>query len=190
VQSAVSCDKCDGEGKIPEVKCSNCGGAGVFRQPKALQVKIPAGIADSQRIRITGEGEMGYKGSQPGDLYLIIRVKPSKEFFREGNNLLKDMPVSFTQAALGTKINLKTLDGEIELKVPAGTQSGKVLRVASKGVPYINSGKRGDLLVTVKVVVPTKLSKKESQLLKELAKLRGESVEVDEGLWDSIKKSF
>jgi molecular chaperone DnaJ len=190
IQSATACDRCDGEGKIPEVPCSQCKGARILRQEKTLQVKIPAGIADGQRIRITGEGEMGYKGSNPGDLYLLIRVRPSKEFVREGQSLLKEIPVSFTQAALGAKISVQTLDGDVELKIPAGTQSGKVFRVSHKGVPYINSGKRGDLLVTARVIVPSKLSKKEAQLLKDLAKLRGESVEVDEGFWDSIKGSF
>lgn len=190
VQSAMNCDRCNGDGKIPEVNCPECEGAGIFRQEKTLQVKVPAGIADGQRIRVNGEGEMGYKGSNPGDLYLVIRVKASKEFIRDGQNLHKELPISFTQAALGAKLKVPTVDGDIELKIPAGTQSGKVLRVNGKGVPFINSGKRGDLLVTVIVVVPNKLSKKESQLLKDLAKLRGESVEVDSGLWDSIKGNF
>lgn len=190
MQSATTCERCDGEGKIPEKPCKTCDGKGVLRQQKNLQVKIPAGIDHGQRIRVTGEGEVGYRASNPGDLYLSIRVMPSKEFTRSGPNLLKDLPVSFAQAALGAKLKVPTLDGKIEVKVPSGTQSGHVLRVAGKGIPIINSGKKGDLLLTIRVVTPNKLTKKETELLKELAKAKGESVEVDEGFWNSIKNSF
>ncbi len=190
VASATTCERCYGEGKIPENPCHTCKGSGITRQEKTLQIKIPAGIADGQRIRLTGEGEVGYRDSSAGDLYIVIRVQPSKEFVRDNNNLLKDLPVSFTQASLGAKVPVHTLDGEIEVKIPTGTQSGKVLRVTNKGVPFINSGKRGDLLLTVRVVVPQKLTKKETELLKELAKLRGESVDVSEGLWDAIKDNL
>lgn len=190
IASAVACDRCGGDGKIPEHPCKTCKGEGIFRQDKTLEVKIPAGIDNNQRIRINGEGEKGYKGSSSGDLYLLIRVKPHKEFRRYGFNLLKDIPVSFTQAALGTEMKLETLDGDIEVKIPAGIQSGKVLKVGSKGVPHIDSNKRGDLLLTVHVVTPTKLTKKETELLKELAELKGESVKIDKGFWESIKDKF
>jgi molecular chaperone DnaJ len=190
INSAMMCDQCEGDGKVPESPCKECSGSGVKRQHKTLQIKIPAGIDDGQRIRITGEGEVGYKGTNPGDLYLLIRVKPSKEFVRDGHNLLKSIPISFAQAALGTKVMVETVDGKIELKIPSGTQSGKVFRVAGKGVPYVNSGKQGDLLVTVRVVVPNKLTKKETELIKELAKLSGEGAEVDKSFWESIKDSF
>jgi molecular chaperone DnaJ len=190
IASNATCERCEGDGKVPEKPCHTCKGSGITRQEKTLQIKIPAGIDNGQRIRINGEGEVGYRDSVPGHLYIVIKVKPSKEFVRDGINLHKDLPISFTQAALGTKVPLKTLDGDIELKIPAGTQSGKVLRVAGKGVPVINSGKRGDLLITIRVIVPQKLNKKETELLKELAKLRGESVDVNQGFWDSIKDSF
>ena len=191
VATSVSCDRCEGMGKIPEVACKTCGGSGVLRQEKTLQVKIPAGIDNGQRIRVAGEGEAGYRGSGAGDLYLAVKVSGSKEFRRDGFTLLKELPVSFTQAALGAKVILKTLDGDIELKIPQGTQSGTILKVKSKGVPHINEpSRRGDLLVTVRVIVPSKLSKKEKELLKQLASERGETVQVDEGLWDNIKDSF
>lgn len=190
IASTTTCERCEGYGKLPETPCHTCKGSGVTRQEKTLEIKVPAGIADGQRIRITGEGEVGYRDSNAGDLYIVIRVQPNKEFIRDGNNLHKDLPVSFTQAALGAKIVVATLDGDIEVKIPSGTQSGKVLRVANKGVPYINSGKRGDLLLTVRVLVPQKLSKKEAELLKDLAKLRGETVDVNSGLWDAIKDNF
>ena len=191
VASATSCDRCEGTGQIPEKPCHTCGGRGILRQEKTIMVKIPAGIDDSQRIRVAGEGEAGYRGSGSGNLYLVITVKPSKEFTRDGFNLYKELPISFTQASLGAKLLVKTLDGDIELKIPAGTQAGTVFKVKGKGVPHINNpSHRGDLLITARVVVPKKLSKKEKELLKQLAKERGESVEIDEGLWDSIKESF
>jgi molecular chaperone DnaJ len=191
VASAITCDRCNGMGKIPESPCHTCKGTGTLRQEKTISVKIPAGIDNGQRIRITGEGEAGYRGSDAGDLYLVVKVSANKEFVRDGFNLTKELPVSFTQASLGAKIILKTLDGDIELKIPSGTQSGTVLKVKDKGVPHINNPKsRGDLLVTVRVVVPKKLSKKERELLKQLAEERGEVVNVDEGLWNEIKHTF
>ncbi len=190
IASAVSCDRCNGMGKIPEVPCKTCSGNGVLRQEKTISVKIPAGIDDGQRIRVQGEGEAGYRGSSSGDLYLVVRVSAHKEFVRDGFNLLKELPVSFTQAALGAKIIVKTLDGDIELKIPAGTQSGTVFKIKGRGVHHLNSSGRGDILITARVIVPKKLSKKERELLKQLADERGEAVEVDQSLWDSIKDSF
>lgn len=190
MQSAATCDKCDGDGKMPETACSVCHGSGILRRPKTINVKIPAGIDNGQRIRVQGEGEIGYKGSNPGDLYITIRVTASKEFRRDGSNLHKEVPISFVQASLGTKVQLKTVDEEIEVKVPAGTQPGTVLKVSGKGVPVINSGKRGDLLLTIRVIIPNKLSKKEKELLDELGKLNGESVEVNKSFWENIKDSF
>jgi molecular chaperone DnaJ len=190
IQSSVSCDRCDGMGKVPETPCHTCKGSGVLRQKKTIQVKIPAGIDNGQRIRVSGEGEVGYRDTNPGDLYLVVRVQPHPDFKRDGYSLYRDVPISFAQAALGAKANVQTLDGEIELKIPAGTQSGKVFRVGGKGVPHINSSRRGDLFVTARVIVPNKLTKKESELLQKLAGLEGETVEVNKGFWESIKGSF
>ncbi len=187
VQSRVSCPTCEGLGKVPEIPCETCKGRGVLKQKKTLEVKIPAGIDDGQRIRIPKEGEAGYRGSAPGDLFLVMSVRPSKEFVRDGFNLYRELPVSFSQAALGDKIIVKTLDGDIELKIPNGTQSSTMLKVKDRGVPHINGKGRGDLIFTVRVVVPKKLSKKEKELLKELAKEQGQTVKVDEGFWDSFK---
>ncbi len=190
VQSRAACDRCEGTGKVPEVPCKTCGGSGIKRQEKTLRVNIPAGIDDGQRVRIAGEGEMGYRGSNPGDLYLVVRVAKGSDFTRDGFNLLKDIPVSFTQAALGAKILVKTLDGDIELKIPAGTQPGTVFKVKGKGVPHLQKSGRGDLLITARVVIPNKLSKREKDLLKDMAEERGEVVEVDKGFWEHIKDSF
>jgi molecular chaperone DnaJ len=190
VSSAVTCERCGGDGKVPEVPCKTCNGNGFFRQEKTLEVAIPAGIDNNQRIRINGEGEVGYRGSEPGDLYLLVRVKSHKDFVRDGITLRTNLPVSFTQAALGAKVKVNTLDGQVELKIPAGTQPGKVFKIPGRGVPVVNGSKRGDLLVTIRVVVPNKLGKKESELLKKIAELNGETVEVNKGFWDSIKDNF
>lgn len=190
VASSSICEKCEGSGQVPEDPCSTCKGSGIMRQEKTIEVQIPAGIDNGQRVRVTGEGELGYRGSKPGDLYLSIRVKPHKEFKRQNTDLFKDLPISFTQAALGTKIEVETLDGVIELKIPAGTQAGKILRVGGKGVPIINSSKRGDLFITVRVIIPHKLSKEENELLKKLAQLNGETSEVHKSFWENIKDSF
>lgn len=191
VASSAICEKCGGSGQVPEDPCTACGGAGILRQEKTIEVSIPAGIDDGQRVRIHGEGEQGYRGSKPGDLYLAIRVRPHQEFKRQGVHLYKDLPISFTQAALGAKIKVATLDGAIELKIPAGTQSGKILRIPGKGVPVINSpSKRGDLFITARVVTPHKLSKEETELIKKLAQMNGETVEVNKSFWENIKDSF
>ncbi len=190
MQSAATCDQCEGDGKTPEVACSICRGSGVLRRPKTLEVKIPAGIDNGQRIRMQGEGEVGYKGSNAGDLYLVVRVAASKEFRRDGYNLHKEVPISFVQAALGAKLEVKTVDELLEVKVPAGTQPGTVLKVSNKGVPHVNSGKRGDLLLTVRVIIPNKLAKKERELIEQLGELNGESISVNKSFWENIKDSF
>ncbi len=190
VQSSMPCDRCGGDGKVPEVPCETCKGEGIFRQEKTLEVQIPAGIDNNQRIRVSGEGEAGYRGSHVGDLYLQIRVKPHKDFVRDGQTLLTEVPISFTQAAIGAKIKVATLDGDIELKIPAGTQPNKVFKVAGRGVPEVGRSRRGDLLVTARVVIPQKLGKKEAELLKELADIKGESVEVNKSFWDSLKDNL
>lgn len=191
IASSASCDNCQGMGKIPEIACKACGGVGSLRQEKTLSVKIPAGIEDGQSIRVAGEGEAGYRGSSAGDLYLRLRVQAHKNFTRDGVNLYTELPISFAQAALGAKIIVKTLDGDIELKIPSGTQSSAQFRVKSKGVPHINNAsKRGDLIIAARVIVPNKLNRQEKELLKQMAEQRGETVEVDESFWNSIKDSF
>ena len=191
IASSSACETCEGTGKVPEKACKACSGSGSLRMEKTIAVKVPAGIDDGQSIRIQGEGEAGYRGSQPGDLYLRIGVAPHKEFKRDGFSLYKNLPISFTQAALGAKIMAETLDGKIELKIPAGTQNGTQFRIRIKGDFHINdSGKRGDLFITVHVVIPGKLNKKEKDLLKQMAEERGETVEVDKGFWENIKDSL
>lgn len=184
--TVATCDTCNGLGKVPEKPCSECRGSGQLRRAKTINVKIPAGVDDDSRLRISGEGEVGYRGSTPGDLFLRLHVRNHATLKREGQDVHSEAPVSFYQAALGTSVNIPGLDGEMSLKVPAGTQSGKVFRLKAKGVPYINSSSRGDHYVTVRVVTPTKLTKKEKELFKKLAEENGEAVEVDEGFWSKF----
>jgi molecular chaperone DnaJ len=130
--SVATCDRCEGSGKTAETPCKECNGSGAKRRLKTLNVKIPAGVEDNQRIRVSREGEVGYRGSVPGDLYIRLHVKSHPVFKREAENIYSDTPVSFYQAALGAKVRVNTVDGEVELKIPAGTQSGKVFRLKTE----------------------------------------------------------
>ncbi len=163
-----ACSQCHGEGKIITQKCQKCRGAGVVMDDDVFTVKIPAGIENGQSIRLSGKGEAGRKGAPAGDLYIEVEVLPSRDFTRNGNDILSTVKVSFAQAALGDTVVVNTVDGEGELKIPSGIQSGTVLKIRGKGVPRINSGSRGDHLVTVHVQTPTKLSRKAKKIFKEL----------------------
>ncbi|OGE76174.1 MAG: molecular chaperone DnaJ [Candidatus Doudnabacteria bacterium RIFCSPHIGHO2_02_FULL_48_21] len=189
-QQATTCDRCQGTGKVPEKECPECAGIGTKKQSKKIKVITPPGIDSGQRLRLSGEGEMGYRGSRPGDLYIEIRVKPHPHFKREGVNILSEVPISFYQAALGGEIEVETVDGPVMLKIPSGIQSGKVLRLSGKGVPHLETKGRGDHLITVRIVTPQKLTKKEKELLKALSDESGESVKVNKSFWDKIKDSF
>ncbi len=185
--SAMTCDRCDGSGKVPEEPCDVCKGTGNKKRVKNLRVKIPAGVLDGQRIRITGEGEVGYKGSNFGDLYLRLHVSAHPQFKREGADVYADGPISFYQAALGAEIDVPTVDGTVKVKIPAGTQSGKVFRLKGHGAPILNGSGRGDHFLTIQVVTPVKLSKKEKELFKQLAEEKGEAVNIDESFWDKLR---
>ncbi len=181
MRSIGVCPACGGEGKSYSQKCKKCGGQGAVMGIKELKVKIPAGISDGQTIKLAGEGEPGSKGGMAGDLLLIVQVRPDKVFNRRGYDLLTRKEISFTLAALGGKATINTLDGEIKLKIPAGTQSGQVFKVPGKGVPHIRGKARGDLLITVQVKTPDKLSKKAKEALKILPNL--DSEDIDTGGW-------
>ncbi|MBI5037191.1 MAG: molecular chaperone DnaJ [Candidatus Kerfeldbacteria bacterium] len=168
-RTAAVCSSCQGEGKKASKQCKQCGGDGRVRASEKIKVKIPAGIQEGESIRVSGKGEAGGRGAHPGDLYITMRVEPDPVFERKDDDILSTLEISFSQAALGDKVPVETLDGEVILKIPAGTQSGKVFRLGDKGVPHLRSRGRGDQLVTVQVVTPTKLSRKQKQLLEELA---------------------
>lgn len=168
MQVQMACEDCRGEGKIFKEKCSACRGAGLAQQIVNLKVKIPAGIDNNETIRLSGQGEAAAKGGQAGDLYLKIRVNSDRRFQRDGFNIKSRLEINFSQAALGDKIETITVDGPVELKIPEGTQSGRVFILRDKGVPHLNGRGRGNHLVEVVVKTPTGLSKKQREVLKEL----------------------
>ena len=157
------CRDCRGQGRIVDTPCGDCQGSGVTTRERTLTVRIPAGVRDGQRIRLAGRGSPGEHGGPPGDLYVVVHVTPHAVFGRRGDHLTVTVPVTFAEAALGAEIPVPTLDGTVRLKVPAGTPSGKTFRVKGRGA------KGGDLLATVEVVVPKKLSAKARKALEALA---------------------
>lgn len=167
IQQSVPCDNCHGRGKIPEKVCTVCHGKGTERRKQKVNLKVPAGIDDGATIRLSGRGEAITDGEK-GDLYVGIRVKAHKHFTREGEIILSDEHVSMIDAALGTEIDVETVDGMVRMKVPAGTQSGTDFKLSNHGVPHMRSERRGPHIVTIVVDTPTKLSKKQKALLEQL----------------------
>ncbi len=166
IQQATTCETCGGTGKVPEKVCTVCHGKGVERRKKTINIKIPSGIDDGATIRLRGYGEAIGKGEK-GDLYVNIRVKAHKKFTREGDIILSEQHVSMVGATLGTEIDVDTVDGKVRMKVPAGTQSGTDFKLSNHGVPHMNGDKRGPHIVSIIVDIPTKLSKKQKELLEQ-----------------------
>jgi molecular chaperone DnaJ len=163
------CDGCGGAGEIVRERCSECRGAGRVEGQQSIKVRVPAGVEDGMRLRLAGEGEAGIAGGPPGDLYVVLSVKEHELFEREGPDLHCGVPVAFVQAALGDEIEVPTLEGPVKLKLPEGTQSGRVFRLRGKGLPGLRSAARGDELVHIFVEIPTKLSKRQRELLEAFA---------------------
>jgi len=166
IQQQVTCQTCQGKGKIPEKACSVCKGSGVQRKEKDVKIKIPAGVDDGATVRLREYGEATANGAK-GDLYVHIRVKPHKEFTREGSLILSRVHIDMVDAALGTEIDVATVDGPVRMKIPAGTQNGTDFKLSGHGVPSLRSESRGAHIVTVMVDTPTKLSRKQIELLNE-----------------------
>jgi molecular chaperone DnaJ len=192
--NVVLCETCNGEGQIVATPCSNCKGQGRVRGSKQLVVKVPAGVDRGQQIRLAGEGEIGPKGGPPGDLYIVLDVEPHKLFKREGYDIHLDLPLNISQAALGDTVTVPTLDGEVELRIPPGTQHGKSFRLRGKGVPYLRSSDRGAMYVVANVEVPTRLSSRQKELFEELGReLAGHDRDDgrdDKGFMGKVKEAF
>jgi molecular chaperone DnaJ len=186
----TTCGKCGGEGHLVPSPCATCRGRGRVESERTLQVKIPAGVDDGSRIRIQGSGEAGLRGGGDGDLYVYLSVARHRLFKRDGLDLHVDVPITFPQAALGGEITVPSLDGDLPLQLNAGTQSGSTYRLRGRGMPSVRGGSKGDELITVHVVVPTKLSKHERELLEEFAHVRGDSVEEERSFFDRVKDAF
>ena len=173
---AKTCGGCSGHGVVIADPCADCSGAGARRRKHTLSVRVPAGVDSGSRLKLRGEGESGATGGQPGDLYVLIQVAEHSLFHREGTDVVCEVPVSLAQAALGTEIDVPTLDGKRRVKVAAGTQSGHLVRLRGLGVPDLNGYGRGDQLVRVVVETPRKLSARQRELLEEFARISGEEV--------------
>jgi molecular chaperone DnaJ len=175
-QSTSGCPKCGGSGKIIHSPCPTCHGNGSIRIQKTLNVSIPAGIDNGETISLRGQGNAGRNGGPAGDLLITVQVRPSSVFQREGNSIYITRTLSFVQAALGTEIQVPTLDGDVALTIPEGTQTGSVFRLRGKGVPSLRGGMRGDQFVTVNLETPKNLNARQKELLQELAEISGEKV--------------
>ncbi|MBA3633346.1 MAG: molecular chaperone DnaJ [Acidobacteria bacterium] len=184
-----TCPNCGGKGQIIKNPCKNCQGAGRVEKEKIIEVKIPAGVETGSRLRVSGEGEAGINGGQAGDLFVVIHVAEHEIFERQGANLYSAVPVSFAQAALGAEIEVKTLDGEENLKIPAGTQTGTVFRLKSKGMPALGGRGKGDLFVAVTLITPKSLNKEQRKLLEQLADI--EDIDFrDASFIDKVRNIF
>lgn len=168
IQTQTACPDCGGEGKNYSQKCSKCGGFGVIQDITKIKVKIPAGVDNNETIRLSGYGEAGLKGAPAGDLFIRIKVNQDSRFRREGYDIFYQVEISIKQAVLGDKIEIPTVDGDIKLKIPEGTQSGKVFRLSGRGVPRLRGRGRGDQLVEVIVKIPTSLTREQKRKLEEL----------------------
>jgi molecular chaperone DnaJ len=164
------CPRCHGMGSIVETPCPTCHGSGRERRTKRYTVKIPAGVKDGTRIKLKGKGEAGYGGASAGDLYVVTRVEPSKIYERRGDDLVVTVPVSFPTAALGGTVEAPTPEGPVSLKIPAGTEDGKLLRIKGRGAPRLKGGGQGDVLARVRISVPKRVNKKQRELLEQLEK--------------------
>lgn len=186
-QLAQTCSRCGGEGSTIQTPCLDCHGEGRTKVTRKIKVKIPAGVDTGSHLRIRGEGEAGTTGR--GDLYVIIEVEPHTVFERHNNDILTEITISLSKAILGAEVEVRTLDGKVEMKIPAGTQSGKIFRLREKGIPDVHGRAIGDELVRVNVEIPARLTPEQRRLIEEFARLCGENLDK-ESFTDKIKKAF
>ncbi len=184
-----TCPNCSGSGQIIKERCGDCRGVGRVEKKKKLEVKIPAGVDSDSRLRIGGEGEAGVNGGPNGDLYVFVHVRDHEVFERQGSNLYTSAPISFAQAALGTEIDVRTLEGTETLKIPSGTQTGTVFRIKGEGMPILGGRGKGDLFVAVTLVTPKTLNKEQRKLLEKLAEIEDKDFS-DEGFMDKVRNIF
>lgn len=187
----VTCPTCNGRGKMVENPCRTCRGSGLERKTTKKKVSIPAGVDDGNQIRMVGEGQPGANGGPNGNFYLEVDVAPHKFFRRNGSDVLLDLEINMAQAALGDEITLPTVDGDVKLRIPPGTQPGKIFRLKEKGVPILNRPERGNQLVTVNVQIPTNLNKEQEELLEALGKTMGTEIKIQErSFFNKLKDAF
>ena len=188
MQQNTRCNKCKGRGKIIHSPCGTCHGVGSIRRQHKVSISIPAGIDDGQTISLRGQGNAGVNGGPAGDLLVTVLVQPHARFEREGASVLLNQDISFATAALGSEIEVPTLDGKVKLNIPEGTQTGTTFRLKGKGIPFLRSGGRGDQFVTVRVAVPKNLTSAQKEALRGFASSLGETVETKNGVFGKRKK--
>lgn len=186
------CHHCNGTGKHIPAKCTTCSGSGKVQKRKKIHVSIPSGIDDGQQIRISGQGEPGINGGPAGDLYVVIQVKDHEFYERDGDHIFCEMPVTFVQAALGDEIEIPTVHGNVKLKMPAGTQTGKTFRLKGKGAPNVRGYGHGDQHVRIRVITPTNLTTRQKELLREFNDLSGHEPtdEQEDSFFSRVKRTF
>jgi molecular chaperone DnaJ len=186
-----TCSRCKGTGQVITDPCRNCKGSGRIGHKRVLSIKIPAGVHEGQGIRAPNEGEPGRGGGPRGDLYCYVRIKPHPFLQRDGSDLIAAVPISFTQAALGATIDVPSLNGAKQLKVPPGTQYGDLFRIRGQGLPDLRTGRAGDEIIQVAVEIPKKLNSKQEQLLREFAATENKDVMPQSvGFFEKLKKYF
>ncbi|HTE84523.1 MAG TPA: molecular chaperone DnaJ [Dehalococcoidia bacterium] len=190
--NVATCERCRGEGRIVTRPCTSCRGSGRERKQRKLVIKIPPGVDSGSQMRLSGEGEAGLNGGGPGNLYITIDVQAHAFFQREGDDLIYDLPLNYVQAALGDEVEIPSLEGRMALKIPAGTQSGRVFQLREKGMPHLRGGGRGDELVRVRVITPTTLTKEQRKLFEQLGGSLGKAVipQEDKGIFGRIRDEF
>ena len=181
---STTCPQCHGQGRIIENPCEKCRGSGIVKVPKKVKIRIPPGVDTGSRLRLRGEGEAGIQGGPPGDLYVVVHVEPHEFFDRNGDDIICDIPISFTQAALGTKLRVPTLEGEETIDIQKGTQTDSIIHLRGAGMPRLRGYGRGDQVVRLIVKIPTKLTQRQEELLREFAELSEEEVKPrKKGFW-------
>jgi molecular chaperone DnaJ len=190
VVNITTCPTCAGAGRILRTPCGECRGQGRVERTRRLSVRIPAGVDTGSQIRLSGEGEAGYRGGSPGDLYIVVRVKNHATLRRQDQDIVYELRVNMIQAALGDQIEVPTLDGPVEVTVPAGTQYGQTFRLAGRGMPSVRSGRRGDQFVVVQVVVPKDLTSEQKSLLRRVGGVTGKPEKVSKGFFEKLREAI
>jgi molecular chaperone DnaJ len=190
VVNVSTCPSCGGEGRILRSPCLECRGQGRVQKQRRLHVKIPAGVDTGSQVRIIGEGEAGFRGGPPGDLYIVVRVRPHQQLRRQDQDVIYELRVNMVQAAVGDTIEVPTLDGPAEITIPAGTQYGQTFRLQGKGMPSPRTGRRGDQFVTIQVVVPKDLNAEQKTLLRKVGGLTGKPEKVSRGFFEKLRDAI
>jgi molecular chaperone DnaJ len=190
VVNIVTCPSCGGEGRLLRSPCTACRGQGRAEQRKRLRVRIPPGVDTGSQIRLSAEGEAGFRGGPPGDLYIVLRVRPHPQLQRRDQDVLYELRINIVQAALGDKIEVPTLDGPVEVTIPAGTQYGQTFRLQGKGMPHVRNGRRGDQYVVVQVLVPKDLSAEQKTLLRKVGGQTGKPEKVSKGFFEKLRDAI